>query len=79
MLRPGWDEFFCVLFVCKFVLYYCHQVSTQLQLTNVSYHEKIFKIDKLKTGENKRKLLMCDGFSLTKLKQIISKANFEKN
>jgi hypothetical protein len=23
---------FCVLFVCKCVLYYCHQVSTQLQL-----------------------------------------------
>jgi hypothetical protein len=23
---------FCVLFVCNYVLYYCHQVSTQLQL-----------------------------------------------
>ena len=28
---------FCVLFVCKRVLYYCHRESTQLQLTNI-YH-----------------------------------------
>ena len=27
---------FCVLFVCKCVLYYCHQVLSKLQLTNIS-------------------------------------------
>ena len=29
---------FYVLFVCKCVLYYCHRVLTQLQLTNIPYH-----------------------------------------
>jgi len=29
---------FYVLLVCKCVLYYCHRVTTQLQLTNVCYN-----------------------------------------
>jgi hypothetical protein len=30
----------CVLFVCKCVLYNCHRVATQLQLTNIPYYIK---------------------------------------
>ena len=33
---------FYKLFVCKCALYYWYWVSTQLQLTNISYHQDIF-------------------------------------
>jgi hypothetical protein len=46
---------FYVLFVCKCVLYYCHRVATQLQLTNIyhiiSYHTISYA--KLKHGVRK--------------------------
>ena len=29
--------FYSVYFMCKYVLYYCHRLSTQLQSTHVSY------------------------------------------
>jgi hypothetical protein len=33
---------FCVLFVCKCVLYYCHRMSTQLQLTSISIYLRVY-------------------------------------
>jgi hypothetical protein len=34
---------FCVLLVCKCVLYNCHRVATHLQLTNISYRIKYIR------------------------------------
>jgi hypothetical protein len=37
-ILPKLIVLFCVLFVCKCVLYYCHRVSTQMRLTNISIY-----------------------------------------
>jgi len=34
----GFILLFCILSLCKFELYFCHRVSTKLQLPNISYH-----------------------------------------
>ena len=36
---PKLIALFCVLFVCNCVLYYCHRVSTQFQITNMSIYQ----------------------------------------
>ena len=28
----------CIVYVCKYVLYYCQRVATKLQIKNISYH-----------------------------------------
>jgi hypothetical protein len=35
---------FCVLFVSNCVLYYCHRESTQLQLTNIPYQNRVTNV-----------------------------------
>jgi hypothetical protein len=42
---------FCVLFVCKCVLYYCHPVSIQLQLTIISIYIYIFNLSHIQLDD----------------------------
>jgi hypothetical protein len=55
---------FCVLFVCKCVLYYCHWVATQLQLTNKSYIQsyKETLLKKYSLQNTHHTLRMCEHF-----------------
>jgi len=39
---------FYVLSVCKYVLYYCHWVSTQLQLTDISFDAALYVFENLR-------------------------------
>ena len=58
---------FCVLFVCKCVLYYCHRLATQLQLTNTAHriisHNNSFLSAPLQTGPGAHpaSYTMCTG------------------
>ena len=45
MFRSRYSVHYVVLcIVCKCVLYYCHRVSIQLQLINISYHKRCVEV-----------------------------------
>jgi len=53
--------------VCKCVLYYCHRVATQLQLTNKSYHKFVLC---LKVTQKKPHQVLLDLNSLSQSSRL---------
>jgi hypothetical protein len=45
LIFQEYQKVFCVLFVCKYVLYDCHRVSTQLKLNIYIYIYHIISLD----------------------------------
>ena len=71
---------FYVLFVCKCVLYYCHWILTQLQLTNIKY--RIISYHKWATCQKRTRRSSCQErviFARFQLNQISSLDKFSKN
>jgi hypothetical protein len=65
---------FCTLFLCRCVLYCCHRVSTQLQLSNISYHIIPYHIKSIITAFRRSTKLLSSGLNSLglKIKELFS-------
>ena len=66
---------FYVLFVCKCILYYCHRVSTHLQLTNISCHIISYQATFICALKSYRILLL---YTLQQITHLIFKFRYKK-